>query len=180
MNFDILKTTSAHFAIFDVERRLIGTPRGVINRDVVLHRNAVALLLIDQDTDEVIITTEYRAGVNEVRTAIPAGLAEENEAPLDTALRELFEETGTTLEDINLLKEFKISSSEGFTSEELSVFVIKARTHRSETRDFDADEYVSSKWIPFSELVNLVDNGTIKSAPAVSAVRTAQVKLGRL
>jgi len=165
------------FAIFSVETREVKTPRGLVDYDVVVHQDAVNVLLIDNETNEVVITKEYRAGANEIRMATPAGLIEPNEAPIDTAVREVYEETGATLSDIDIVSQFVVSSSEGFTTEELHVFVLKATVHRSDERHFDPTEYVKSKWVSFDEVVNLIDKGIIKSAPTVSAVRTLQLKL---
>lgn len=175
--YEIVKRQNrGSFPIFDVETRDIKTSRGTISRDVVLHGNAVAVLVVDRQTLKVLITTEYRSGVNEVRTAIPAGLAEENETPYDTALREVAEETGAVLSDVDIINQTTISSSEGFTSEEVTVFVILATVTKTGETHFDDDEYVTSSWVPMSHLINLVDNGVVKSAPAVVATRSWQIR----
>ncbi|HEX3807070.1 MAG TPA: NUDIX hydrolase, partial [Gaiellaceae bacterium] len=71
--------------IFNVERR--------DGRDVVVHGPAVAIVPVDVD-GFVTLVRQQRVPVGGPMLELPAGGVEEGESPLETAKRELREETG--------------------------------------------------------------------------------------
>lgn len=157
-----------HGYIFDFVQRQIKTPDHiVVTRDVILHRPAVAILALTAD-QQVVVNSEYRAGVNQESIALPAGLLNENEDALTAAPRELSEETGYVAHDLKVLT--TVASSEGFTDERVTLVLAHIDATERVATHFDADEFVNSQLVPFSELVTLVRNGTVQSAQTVAAV----------
>jgi len=71
--------------IFDVEAR--------DGKDVVVHGPAVAIVAVDRD-DVVTLVRQDRAGAGGPLLELPAGNVEDGEPPLESARRELAEETG--------------------------------------------------------------------------------------
>ena len=65
----------------------------IIKREIVQHKDAVAILPID-DLGFVYLVKQYRFPVQKEFLEIPAGLVEENEDYEKAALRELQEEVG--------------------------------------------------------------------------------------
>src|SRR5712672_1911085 len=63
------------------------------DREVVLHRGAVALLPM-VDSDHVCLVKNYRYTVDRTLWEVPAGTIDPGESPEETARRELTEETG--------------------------------------------------------------------------------------
>jgi len=67
---------------------------GVVDRDVVVHPGAVAVLALDE-VDRVVVVRQYRHPVRSRLWELPAGLCDaDGESMLDTARRELAEEAG--------------------------------------------------------------------------------------
>jgi len=79
-----------------------GGVSGVLTREVVVARAAVAVICYDPDRDQVVLVEQPRlpaqiAGFPAIQTEIVAGLVEPGEAPAAVAFREVAEETGLTL-----------------------------------------------------------------------------------
>ncbi len=62
-------------------------------REIIEHPGAVAILAITED-QQIILVRQYRYAVDGSLLEIPAGTREPNESPIETADRELLEETG--------------------------------------------------------------------------------------
>jgi len=59
--------------------------------------------------NKIILVNQHRLGNNMVTTEVPAGAINKNEDPLESAKRELTEETGYTTENIFLLKKISVN-----------------------------------------------------------------------
>lgn len=108
--------------VIDVYRASVRTPDGhVVERDVVGHPGAVAVVAIDAN-DRVILERQYRAAPDCNLLEIPAGKRDiEGEPPAQTARRELIEETGFDATSWTELGSFY--NSPGFTDEFSTVFL---------------------------------------------------------
>lgn len=139
-----------------------------LTRDVVTHAPVVIIASIDVDEEVSIITREFRAGVNEVTTGLPAGFIDEGETPTDAAIREFKEETGYTAKNVIELGE--VNSSEGFTDEVAHLMLVTFDSKEETTVNFDDGEFVETELIPVGDLIGLAMDGTITSAQCVSAI----------
>lgn len=169
--------------VFEVVRREIQTPMGQIQRDVVLHKPVVAILVVSRtkantlaDT-KVLVSHEYRAGINAVDTGIPAGFIEQGEDVINAALRELKEETGIQIDvDFNpcrIEKLFTIASSGGFTNELTHIVVVDTVNDniiQTNQTHFDTDEYVEHEWLSFQNAIQAIQQGKIQSSSGVAAL----------
>jgi ADP-ribose pyrophosphatase len=89
-------------------------------REVVEHPDAVAIVALDAAGD-VTLVRQRRESVRKALLELPAGLLEEGESPLDSARRELEEETGL---HGGVWRELAcIYTSPGFTRERITIFV---------------------------------------------------------
>ncbi len=66
-------------------------------REIVKHPGAVAVLAITEE-NKMVLVRQYRKALERVLVEIPAGKLEKGEAPIETAKRELEEETGYVCE----------------------------------------------------------------------------------
>lgn len=154
--------------VFDVITRKIELEnQGEITRHIVRHAPCVSILVFDPQTLTFSLGYEYRSGVNQYRWGNAAGFIDSNETPLDAASRELEEELGL-VSSKDLKKIGVISSSEGFTDEEVFIYYAEGPFDKKPTR-FDSDEYVELKELTLEEFRSKVEEGIIRSAPTVTS-----------
>lgn len=139
-------------------------------REIVDHQKGVGIIAYDGD-DRLWMVSQYRIAVDKVMLEIPAGLVESNEAPIETAKRELQEEVGFYPETIDFL--FTMHSSPGFTNDKLLFFV--AKDLKESKLDLDEDENLEAKSYPIDELYNMVENGEITDAKTIIAIQHAMM-----
>jgi 8-oxo-dGDP phosphatase len=141
-------------------------------REVVEHPGAVAIAALDAD-DRLMMIHQYRHPVGRRLWELPAGLLDvHGEDPLDTAKRELTEETGLEAAEWSVLVD--VVSSPGFSDESVRVYL--ARDVREVGRpvlDDDEEADLITRWVSLPVAVRMVLAGTIVNAVAVAAVLAA-------
>ena len=98
--------------LFDVERR--------DGKDVVVHGPAVAIVPVDTDGC-VTLVRQPRVAAGGPLLELPAGGVEDGESPLETAKRELQEETG--LHGGEWVEVATVFTSPGYTDEKMHLFL---------------------------------------------------------
>lgn len=137
----------------------------MIQRDVVLHPGAVAILPL-VDAEHVCLLRNHRFVVHEVLWEIPAGTLEFGEAVEAAAVRELAEETGYQAKQWHKLLEFY--PSPGILSERTHLFVASELT--AGTMRPEADEQLEPHIVAWSEALTWVRDGTIRDAKTLLAL----------
>jgi len=94
-------------------------------REVVEHPGAVAILPVLSNGD-IVLVRQYRHPVGRYTLELPAGTREPDEAPLQTAIRELREETGYHASGMREIVRFFVSP--GWADEELIVYLATGLT----------------------------------------------------
>ena len=151
--------------VFNVVTRLIKLEnQGIVKRYIVQHKPCVSILVYDPTTDLFYLGYEYRSGVNEYRYGNPAGFIDDGETPIESAKRELREELGLISDKLTFIT--TLSSSEGFTDEEVHLFYAEGPFEVTET-EFDEEEYIQLNTLLSNELSELVVKNKIKSAPTM-------------
>lgn len=169
---------------FKVQNQVISSPylEEDMQRAIVQKKNAVSIAYIKKDDDGkvgILLSTEYRGGLEKVDFALPAGHIEFDDPDIRaTAIRELTEETGYETNYENAEQILEISSSPGFTTEKVYVVLIKQSDSdfNNGKFDFDHDEYVEHLWLPLEMAYKDVLKGTITSAPSVAAILDLVIK----
>lgn len=103
-----------------VERSMTGRSGRELKRQVVKHPGAVGIVPI-LDDGRVLLIRQFRITFEREIYEIPAGTLEPNEPPLETAKRELVEETGYFPQEIRRLT--AIYTSPGILQEELTLYL---------------------------------------------------------
>src|SRR6267143_1807307 len=98
---------------------------------------------------------------------LPAGKLEPGEPHLDTAKRELLEETGYSAAEWTRLG--VIHTAIAYTNEAIEIFI--ARKLRQEgAAQLDAGEFVETLIVPFDEAIAMVRDGRITDSKTVAAL----------
>ena len=142
-----------------------GPRGGTIQRDVVLHPGAVAILPVTDD-GRVCLLRNHRFIVDEVLWEVPAGTLEPGEAVEAAAARELAEETGYTAASWRKLAEFY--PSPGVLSEKTHLFVAQGLT--AGAMRLEEDEQLEPVLVPREEAVAMALRGTIRDAKTLVAL----------
>lgn len=104
--------------------------------------NAVAIVALDAE-DRIVFVRQRRVAIGGELLELPAGLADAGEEPLETARRELREETGLHGGDWRELSSFW--TSPGFTTERVTVFVAQA-LEEGEPEPDDGEDLEVVRW----------------------------------
>jgi 8-oxo-dGDP phosphatase len=139
-------------------------------RTVVTHPGAVAILALD-DGQRVLMIRQYRHPVGRLLWEIPAGLQDtDGETPLQTAQRELLEETGYRASQWHLLLDY--FSSPGYSTERIRIFLargVEQAAHNGYVREQE-EKYIVSDWVPLAAAVRLALAGKLHNGPAIAGV----------
>ena len=140
-------------------------PQGeILERDVVRHPGAVAVVAIDKG--EVILVNQYRPALETVTLEIPAGkLDVSGEERIDAARRELNEETGLDTKNLTLLSEFH--NSAGFTDELTSIYLAENLVPTEAKAVSVEEEYLTVTRVSFEKALQFVAQGVITDAKTV-------------
>jgi ADP-ribose pyrophosphatase len=142
-----MKPDDSQTAFDGKQIRVVVEQWGDAEREVVRHPGAVAIVAVDTD-DEVTLVRQQREPVRKHLLELPAGTLEEREEPIETARRELEEETGLHGGDWRELKRFY--SSPGWADEVVHLFAAE-RLERGEP-DPEGTEEIELVRIPLAEL----------------------------
>ena len=139
-------------------------------RIVASHPGAVAVVALD-DGDRVLMIRQYRHPVGRLLWEIPAGLRDVDGEPLlDTAKRELLEETGYTAREWHALTDY--FTSPGFSTERIRVFLARGLEDAGDTgyeREHE-EKFLEFDWVPLDEAVRLVLAGKLHNSSAVTGI----------
>jgi ADP-ribose pyrophosphatase len=163
MSKDLQETTVESELVYQglflkVRRDKARLPDGSIHgREWVVHPGASAILALADD-GRVLIERQFRYAMQQVYVEIPAGKIDPGETPLQTARRELLEETGYTAKQWALLT--RIHPAIGFTNEIIDIFVARELGAR-ESRKLDHGELLEIDWVSVGWLVDELRAGRL-------------------
>lgn len=138
---------------------------GTSTREVVRHAGAVAVVA-EPKPNHLLFVQQYRTAPDEILLEVPAGKLEPDESPLDSAKRELEEETGYRAGCMEPLYEF--FTSPGFADEKIYLF--HATELRSGQMHLDDDELLNVHVLHRDEVVHRLAGGSIRDAKTLVAV----------
>lgn len=135
-------------------------------REVVAHQDGSAIVAVN-DNEEILLVKQYRYPLDRDIVELPAGLVDEGETPLETAKRELKEETGYEAKKWEELT--SMYSSPGWQDEQVHIFAARGLKKTSE-QQLDGDEILTYSTQPFEEVLQKVNNGEITDAKTIIGV----------
>jgi len=136
---------------------------GEHEREIVEHPGAVAIVAVDRD-GMVTLVRQRREAVRAQLLELPAGTLEAGESPLDSARRELEEETGLT--GGTWREAARFYTTPGFCRERMHLFFAE-ELDPGEASPEDDEELEVVRW-PVSEIAKNV--GTIEDAKSLAGL----------
>lgn len=131
---------------------------------------AIGIIPIDEEGNTYLVG-QYRYPLNEYSWEIPMGGGLLKDTPLESAKRELKEETGITADTwIELLK---IHTSNAVTDETGYIFIAKDLSYG--TASPDETEELKIKKLPFEQAYNMVMNGKITDSLSIAGILKAWI-----
>jgi ADP-ribose pyrophosphatase len=116
-------------------------------REIVQHPGAVAIVAVDEQ-DRVMLVRQFREPARKKLLELPAGGVDSGEKPIDSARRELAEETGLT--DGTWHHATSFWTTPGFCNELMHVFFAEG-VEEGDQRPQD-DESIELVWMTIGEL----------------------------
>jgi len=167
-----LKDLTEHFVagdlVFDgnllkVHRDIVRLPDGSQGeREYIRHPGAVAVVALFDD-GKVLLERQFRYPHRREFIEIPAGKLEPGEPHLDTAKRELLEETGYVAAEWTRLG--VIHTAIGYTDEAIEIFLVKKLTQKS--AKLDVGEFLEVLKLPLEEAIAMIRDGRITDSKTV-------------
>jgi ADP-ribose pyrophosphatase len=144
----------------------------VVQREVVAHPGAVAVVALD-DEGNIVLVNQYRPAIGAQLDELPAGLLDvDGESALEAAKRELAEEARLVADEWNVLLD--MHPSPGISTEAIRVFLARGLTDTED--EFEpAHEEVTMTVVrePLAEAVRRVLTGSITNSSAVAGILAA-------
>ncbi len=160
-----------------LRRDQVRMPDGTVaGREVVEHPGAVAVVALN-DAGQVLMIRQYRHPVGRLLWEIPAGLRDaDGEPPLETAERELREETGYRAARWQVLTDF--FSSPGISTERLRVYLARDLEPAERCYEPEHEEaYLVLEWVPLAAAVTRVLAGDLHNGVTAIGILSAYAAL---
>ncbi len=137
-------------------------------RVVVSHIGAAAVIPITPEGD-VVLVRQYRYAAAYDSLEIPAGKKDDvTDDPLDTAKRELGEETYLKSDEYEPIT--SLYTAIGFSNELIHIYLAKNAVPVDYEVGVDPDEFLSIERIPLKKAIEMAKDGSIKDAKTVVAL----------
>lgn len=145
--------------IINLRRDRVTVKNGESTREIVEHSGGAVIMALKPDGN-VLMERQFRKPVEKVIFEAPAGKIDKGEAPMETALRELKEETGYSAANIRLLT--STYTTVGFSDEILYIYLCTDLI-QGET-EFDENEAIALEEHHINDLFEMTVSGKIIDA----------------
>ena len=152
INLYIAKYTNSIGEIKDYEiasRRKINTIDDLSKKCA----DAVSIIVFSEDKEKILLQKEFRMTINDVVWSFPAGLIDEGESAIDTAKRELWEETGLTLTEVIYIQP-PCYTSVGLSNE--MIVPVYCKAIGTITSSTSAMEEIEAHWFTKDEIKKMI------------------------
>jgi len=152
--------------LLKVRRDEVRLPDGSLGtREYIRHPGAVAIVPLFDD-GRVLLERQFRYPHGREFIEVPAGKLEADEPHLDTAKRELLEETGYMAEEWRRIG--VIHTAIAYTNEAIDLFVCRKLKHVGSK--LDQGEFLETLIVGFDEAIAMIRDGRITDAKTVAAL----------
>jgi len=176
---DLTEHTLSSEVIYDgkllhVRRDRVRLPDGgMADREYIRHPGAVAIIAL-LDNGELVMERQFRYPLGRDMIELPAGKIDPGEPPLETARRELLEETGYIASEWRHLATMHLAI--GYSNEHIEIFLARGLTQKQ--AELDDEEFLEVFTLPLSRALEWVREGKITDAKTLSGLLWAEKVLG--
>jgi ADP-ribose pyrophosphatase len=149
-----------------VEQSTFSLPNGH-EREAVIVRPGNAVVILPVDDEFCYLIRQWRFVIDQYIIEAPAGTMEAGEDPVETARRELIEETGMAAGE--LIPRGYIYTTPGLTDERIYIFEARDLSPSHE-HDPDDDEIIEPVRVPLTAVMKLIRDGEIVDAKTIAAI----------
>lgn len=140
-------------------------------------KDGVVIVVVGPE-NKILLNKEYRYIINDYSWEIPGGGIDDGESPIDSAKRELMEETGIIVDDLENLGQYYPLSS--LSNEIVWVFLAQVKsTDVSHANSEKGEDIATHEWKTFEEVFDMVDVGEITDALTANVVQMAVRRLNK-
>jgi len=132
-----------------------------------------AIVVAITPEQQVVLERSYKHGPRRVAVALPAGFTEKGEAPLDTARRELREETGYEADDWRALGSFTVDGNYGLCVEHAFLAMDARRADGASATPTGDLEEIEVFTVPLHEALAMLARGDVAQLSSASALALA-------
>jgi ADP-ribose pyrophosphatase len=158
--------------LLEVRKDSVRLPDGsTTSREYVRHPGAVGIVALTDD-GRVVLERQYRYPQRREFVEIPAGKLEPDEARLDTAQRELLEETGYAAAEWTRLG--VIHNAIGYSDEAIELWLAKGLEQRAPR--LDEEEFLEVFTLPFGEALAMAADGRISDVKTIIGLFWADLR----
>jgi ADP-ribose pyrophosphatase len=143
---------------------------GMARREYVVHPGA-ALVIPLFDDGSVLLERQFRYPVGGHFYELPAGKFDPGEAPLETARRELLEETGYAAADWRALG--PLYPCIGYSNERIELFLAQRLEFRG-AQQLDEGEFLETLRLPLAQALDWVRHGRINDVKTMLGLLMAE------
>ena len=133
---------------------------------------AIGALPLDEDLN-IYLVGQYRFTVDQYSWEIPEGGGAFGVEPVESAKRELLEETGLVAEEWSKLVELHLSNS---VTDEYAVIYLARKLSQQMASPEETEQLIIKK-LPFDEAYQMVERGEITDAMSVAAILKVKLML---
>ena len=152
--------------LLKVRRDTVRLPDGSEGtREYIRHPGAVAIVPLFDD-GRILLERQFRYPHGREFIEVPAGKVDPGEPHLETAKRELLEETGYAAKEWQRLG--VIHTAIAYTDEAIELFIARKLSHLG--KKLDQGEFLETLTVGFDEAIAMIRDGRITDAKTVAAL----------
>lgn len=152
--------------LLHVRRDIVLLPNGKEgSREYIRHPGAVAVVPLFDD-GRVLLERQFRYPHGREFIEIPAGKIDPGESHLETARRELLEETGYVAQEWTRLGVLHVAVA--YSDEGIEIFLARGLALRQPKHD--EEEFLETFLVPFAEALDMAQDGRITDSKSVAGL----------